>query len=388
VVAATLSSSAAVLLDGSGRVLEAFPSDLALRRQAIASEYGHLAAAERGRIAVSDIISSPVTAAPVTAVAVPFATSAGRRVLSADYTASGLALDALVEHTISYPEHGVYLVDSSQRIVAASPMTEAVTLAQADPQLARAVAAGTHGTVSGATTPTTFTSAPVAGTSWRLLIAVANKRLYASIAGSQQLVPWLVLGLVTVLGALLVALFTRSLADRARLTRLSATMRRTAQTDSLTGLYNRRALTEQLTRASARARRHEEPLSVLMIDLDRFKQTNDTFGHAAGDQVLCTVADCLRDVLRIDDVYGRWGGDEFLVALPVTGAEGAQVTAARLREAAAAVKLAGVGLPDGVPLSIGAATGTHTTPIELIRQADLDLYREKATRPDSLPAPR
>ena len=387
VVAATLSSSAAVLLDGSGRVLEAFPSDPALRRQAIAADYEHLAAAERGRVAVSSIISSPVTAAPVTAVAVPFATPAGRRVLSADYTAAGLALDALVDHTISYPEHGVYLVDSAERIVAASPTTQAVTLAQADPQLARAVATSTRGSVPGAATPTTFTSAPVAGTSWRLLIAVPDKRLYASIAGSQQLVPWLVLGLVTVLGALLVALFTRSLTDRARLTRLSATMRRTAQTDSLTGLYNRRALTEQLTRASARARRHEEPLSVLMIDLDRFKQTNDTFGHAAGDQVLCTVADCLRDVLRIDDVYGRWGGDEFLVALPVTGAQGAQVTAARLREAAAAVDLAGIGLRDGVPLSIGVATGTHTTPIELIRQADLALYREKAA-PEALPAAR
>jgi diguanylate cyclase (GGDEF)-like protein len=232
--------------------------------------------------------------------------------------------------------------------------------------------------VPGAHLASTFTVAPVPGTSWRMVIAVPDGRLYASIAGWTLLVPWLVLGLVSVLGALLVALFARSMSDRARLTKLSAAMRRTAQTDSLTGLYNRRALTEQLTRASARARRHGEPLSVLMIDLDRFKQTNDTFGHEAGDQVLCTIADCMRDALRIDDIYGRWGGDEFLVALPVTDNAGARVSAERLREAAAAVDLASIGLPAGVALSVGVATGVHTTPIELIRHADLALYRAKA----------
>ncbi len=379
-IAATLNSSAAVLLDGSGKVLDAYPSAPGLRGRAIASGYPDLRAAEHGRVAVSEVISSPVTANTATAIAVPYSTAAGRRVLSADYTANGLALDALVGHTISYRQHEVYIVDASERLVAASPMTDAVTLAQASPELARAAAHATHGPVAVPGAPSTFTSAPVPGTSWRLLIAVPDKKLYGSIAGTARYLPWLVLALVGVLGGLLIALFARSLADRARLTTLSATMRRTAQTDSLTGLYNRRALTEQLTRAAARARRHEEPLSVLMIDLDRFKQTNDSFGHEAGDEVLCTVADCLREALRIDDVYGRWGGDEFLVALPVTDEAGANVSAERLREAAAAVDLTSIGLPDGVPLSIGVATGTHTSPIELIRQADLALYRVKASR--------
>jgi diguanylate cyclase (GGDEF)-like protein len=377
-VAATLNSASAVLLDSSGRVLEAFPSAPALRGQALAAGYPDMTAAERGRVAVAGIISSPVTGGSVTAVSLPYPSAGGRRVLSADYTASGLALDALVDHTISYPEHQVFIVDSSERLVAASPATQAVTLAQADPELARAVASRSHGSVPGSATATTFTTAPVPGTSWRLLIAVPDKRLYASIAGWTLLVPWLVFALVTLLGVLLVALFARSLSDRARLTKLSAAMRRTAQTDSLTGLHNRRALTEQLTRASAHARRHDEPLSVLMIDLDRFKQTNDSFGHEAGDQVLCTLADCMRDVLRIDDIYGRWGGDEFLVALPVTDEAGARVSAGRLRQAAGAVDLATIGLPGGVALSIGVATGVHTSPLELIRQADLALYRAKA----------
>jgi diguanylate cyclase (GGDEF)-like protein len=379
VVAATLNSSAAVLLDRSGRVLQAFPSDPRLRGQAIASGHADLASAERGHAETSGVFSSPITDSAVTAIAVPYATPAGRRILSADYTASGLALDALVEHTISYPQHEVYLVDSSGRLVASSPMTPAVTLTQANPQLARALARGSHGSVAQSATATTFTSAAVPGAPWRLIIAVPDTRLYASITSWTQFVPWLVFALVSILGTLLVALFARSLADRARLTKLSATMRRNAQTDSLTGLYNRRALTEHLTRVSARARRHVEPLSVLMIDLDRFKQTNDTFGHDAGDQVLCTLADCMRDVLRVDDIYGRWGGDEFLVALPVTDEAGARATATRLREAAAAVDLAGIGLPDGVALSIGVATGTLTSPIELIHQADLSLYRAKAS---------
>jgi hypothetical protein len=132
--------------------------------------------------------------------------ASGRRVLSADYTDASLALDELVEHTISYPEHQVFLVDSAERLVAASPETQAVTLAQAEPELARAFAAGSHGPVPGASTASTFTSAPVPGTSWRLLIAVPDKRLYASIAGWTLFVPWLVFALVTVLGVLIGAL--------------------------------------------------------------------------------------------------------------------------------------------------------------------------------------
>ena len=115
-----------------------------------------------------------------------------------------------------------------------------------------------------------------------------------------------------------------------------------------------------------------------MIDLDRFKQTNDTFGHDAGDQVLCTIADCMREVLRADDIYGRWGGDEFLVALPKTDNDGAHVTASRLRDAAARIDLHAIGLPDGVQLSVGVATGTQTSPHDLVREADLELYRAKA----------
>jgi diguanylate cyclase (GGDEF)-like protein len=194
-----------------------------------------------------------------------------------------------------------------------------------------------------------------------------------------ELVAWLVFALVAVVGVLLVALYARSLADRRTLAALSQAMEQTARTDSLTGLHNRRGLTEHLTRATAHARRRDEPVSVLMIDLERFKHTNERFGHEAGDELLCAVADCMRDVLRSDDVYGRWGGDEFLVALPRTNARQARFVAERLRTAAGEVELSDIGLHEGVPMSVGVATAVHTHPDELLRAADVALYRAKAT---------
>jgi diguanylate cyclase (GGDEF)-like protein len=378
VVAGSLGSAGAVLLDSGGRLLDAVPSHALRKGTQLAARYRHLAEAERGRVGVSDVVTSPVTGAAVTAIAVPYPTHGGMRVLAGDYPASGLALDALVDHTISYPQHEVFLLDGSGQVISASPRVLGSTLGAADPWLATAARHRSLGSVPGASVPSTFTAAHVPGSTWRIVIAVPNSRLFASISGWTRYVPWLIFALVTMLGVLIVVLFARLMADRARLAALSGRMQRTAQTDSLTGLNNRRALTEQLTRAAAHARRHDEPLSVLMIDLDRFKQTNDTFGHEAGDQVLCTVADCMRDALRAEDIYGRWGGDEFLVVLPDTAAEGAEVTAARLRATAARVDLRDIGLPDGIPLCVGVATGTHTNPHDLVHEADLALYRAKA----------
>lgn len=386
-VVAAFGSEAAVLLDDSGRVLEVVPAEPSLIGQLIAPRYAHLSSAERGQRAVSNVVPSAVRGTPVTAVAVPYATPYGRRVFSAAYAAADSALDALVDHAIAYKQHEVLLVDGAGRLVASSPQTRDSTLAAADPSLARSVAHSNIGVVAGAKTPSTFTVAPVPGTSWRLILAVPDSHLYASLSGWTLVVPWLIFAVVAVMGALLVALLARSQADRTRLARLSAATERTARTDALTGLFNRRALTEHLARDSARARRRGEPLSALMIDLDRFKATNDRFGHEAGDRVLCEFADCLREVLRAGDVYGRWGGDEFLVLLPATDYGRALTTSDRLQAAAASRDLTDIGLPDGVPLSIGAATATHCTPEDLVREADLALYEQKQLRRTELLRP-
>jgi diguanylate cyclase (GGDEF)-like protein len=386
VVVSAFGSNAAVLLDHAGRVLDIVPSDQKLLGEPIASHYAHLSRAEGGKVAVSNVVPSAVNGTPVAAVAVPFRTTHGRRVFSLAYQVSDSSLQAFVDHAIAYRKHQVFLIDSTGHLLAASPRTNSQTLSEADPRLARAAARFSHGSVSGASTPTTFTRTHVPGTSWHILIAVPNSRLYASIGGLTEVVPWLVFALVSLLGLLLVALFARSLRDRTRLADLSQFFEKNAHTDSLTGLFNRRALNEHLTREAAHSRRHGEPLSVLMVDLDRFKETNDRFGHEAGDEVLCAVADCMRDVVRADDIYGRWGGDEFLILLPSTDKTGACTVAERLRMRAKALSMAHIGLGDGISLSVGCTTAVQGTPLELVRAADLDLYRVKAANHATLEA--
>jgi diguanylate cyclase (GGDEF)-like protein len=372
-VVAAFGSGSAVLLDSSGRVLDVVPTDRSLLGKPIAARYAHLTAAEHGHLAISNVVPSAVRKLPVTAVAVPFATPQGRRVFSAAYGVSGSTLGALVDHTITYSQHEVFLEDSTGHLIAASPAGHASTLSVADPELARAVEHSSLGSVTGAHTASTFTAAPVRGTPWRLVIAVPDNELYSSISGWTQTIPWIVFGLVSVLGLGLVVLF-------ARLSALSERMAASARTDSLTGLYNRRAVEEHLARAAASARRHVQPMSVLMIDLDRFKQTNDRHGHAAGDRVLCAVADCMRDGLRAEDVPGRWGGDEFIVVLPSADELEARAVATRLQTAAASYDLLDIGLSEGVNMSIGSATATITSADEIIQAADASLYEEKSQR--------
>lgn len=91
---------------------------------------------------------------------------------------------------------------------------------------------------------------------------------------------------------------------------------------------------------------------------------------------------------RAEDIYGRWGGDEFLVALPGIDERGARVTAQRLQDAARAVELTEIGLPEGLSLSIGVAGGAHVTRHDLVRQADLNLYEAKAALRETVDAAR
>ncbi|HET9317578.1 MAG TPA: GGDEF domain-containing protein, partial [Vicinamibacteria bacterium] len=111
---------------------------------------------------------------------------------------------------------------------------------------------------------------------------------------------------------------------------------RLATIDGLTGLLNRRALTERLEGEIRRSQRHRLPLALLAIDLDGLKRINDSHGHEAGDAALRRVGDALRAVCRVSDVTGRWGGDEFLVLAPGDSPGDAMRLAERIREAVAA----------------------------------------------------
>lgn len=155
-----------------------------------------------------------------------------------------------------------------------------------------------------------------------------------------------------------------------------------AATDALTLVLNRRALLERLTVEVDRARRFGSPLSLLLLDLDYFKQINDTAGHLAGDDVLRQVGTLLQDAVRTVDVVARYGGEEFVVILPETLAEGGLTFAERLRERIAAHAFdVGGGDSHHLTVSIGMASfrGDATpTAQRLFALADEALYRAKS----------
>jgi diguanylate cyclase (GGDEF)-like protein len=159
--------------------------------------------------------------------------------------------------------------------------------------------------------------------------------------------------------------------------RLHGMVERQALVDGLTGLANRRAASDALHGETARAERLETPLSVVLADLDEFKEVNDAHGHAVGDEVLRVVAEVLRETLRESDVAGRWGGEEFLLLLPGADEEGAAQLAERVRVALAARSIPSVpGLHVTASFGVAEYAG-ETTPEQLLEAADGALYRAK-----------
>ncbi len=166
----------------------------------------------------------------------------------------------------------------------------------------------------------------------------------------------------------------------------NAQLEQVSRTDILTGLYNRRHLEEQLTRQHAAARRGRDQLSVILLDIDHFKRVNDTYGHSAGDQVLCTFANRMTQQLRSGDITGRWGGEEFLVILPATDADGAMRVAERIREVTRATPTWADGHDISVTVSGGCVTGPGASPDDLVSAADRRLYEAKRSGRDRIVA--
>ncbi len=155
-------------------------------------------------------------------------------------------------------------------------------------------------------------------------------------------------------------------------------LRDQATHDGLTGLLNRASIMEKLDDELARSAREGSSVSVLMIDLDRFKAVNDTQGHLSGDAVLREAASRLKSAARRYDSVGRYGGEEFLIVLPGCEAAAAEVQAERLREAFAGLPFRADSRPLSVTCSIGVACSSHCPPTLLVREADDALYRAKA----------
>jgi two-component system cell cycle response regulator len=153
-----------------------------------------------------------------------------------------------------------------------------------------------------------------------------------------------------------------------------------ATRDSLTELWNRATILETLQRELTRSRRENQPLAVIMADIDHFKQINDMHGHLVGDRVLRQTAQRLLAMLRTYDTVGRYGGEEFLVVLPGCGASEALTLAERLRECMEAEPIADNHQALRVTLSLGVSVRDgQITGQELLQSADSALYEAKRT---------
>ncbi|HEY8940570.1 MAG TPA: diguanylate cyclase [Cellvibrio sp.] len=170
---------------------------------------------------------------------------------------------------------------------------------------------------------------------------------------------------------------------RDQLSRLNSELEALSQLDSLTHIYNRRTFNELAQQQWALAKRHQQPISALMIDVDHFKLFNDHYGHPAGDACLKKVTQAIKSCLhRTTDILGRYGGEEFVVLLPETDAKGAMCVAQSIGEAISALQLRHDVSPTAsfVTASLGGATCLRTTGHdleELIKNADRALYKAK-----------
>lgn len=150
--------------------------------------------------------------------------------------------------------------------------------------------------------------------------------------------------------------------------------------DSKTGLYNHNFFISRTNEELARCRRNKKSFSLILMDIDKFKNFNDTFGHLAGDEVILSLAKALKHTLREGDVLSRFGGEEFTVMLPETGREDALITAERLRKVVETMEVEYQGTIMKVTISLGISTYDWVEKINettMIERADKSLYKSK-----------
>jgi len=179
---------------------------------------------------------------------------------------------------------------------------------------------------------------------------------------------------------MLVSTIVRELGGALRMATLIEDSRFMATTDTLTGLLNRRAFVESTGRELARTRRYNDKLSVILLHIDHCKHINDRRGHATGDVVLAAVGQLLSNAIRNCDIVARWGGEEFVLLLPSTDLDGAQLVAERIREQLAAAEIRD---PNGelvpVTASFGVACYAENMTLEqIVDRADRAMYLAKS----------
>ena len=320
-------------------------------------------AVKSGLVGISNVVPSAARQVPVVAVAVPYASSQGRRVFSGGFVLATTPLAAYLRNYTPVKGSGAYLIDAhGVPITGSSPTRAHQTLLQT----AAGLASGSH--VVGSDF---VVVKRIEGTPWRMLLTVPRGALLQPVHGRGSQIGWLLLIAFAITGWMVIVLF-RGLA------RQNGLLRAASRTNDLTELQNRRGFDEHCEIEADRTRRTQSPVSLLILDVDSFKQINDRHGHDAGDDALCGIAQALRATLRTIDVPARFGGDEFAVILPETDAQGALVVAERIREA---VEATFADWKTPVTTSIGVATMPEhaATSADLMRAADRALYAAKAS---------
>ncbi len=343
-----------------------------------------------GQSVVSNLTNPTATQdpTPVVEISSAFNTLFGERILIGSYQIGQTPLSKFLNNAVEYSHHEVFLLDSNQFVLASSPAISGVSggfqlLSAIDGGLKKAIghaSSGFYTTNKGV--PSYFVTQSIAGTPWKLAIAVPNSQLFATISGHTVLVQWALFAVYALIVIFAAELFYRFLEGRNKLQALTQELDLVSRLDPLTGIYNRRHLDDHLSSTVSTVKRHNQSMSLLIADVDHFKRVNDTFGHDAGDTVLCEVTARMMKTLRSGDLLGRWGGEEFLVVLPMTSVEGAKLAAERMRQSICESPIA---LEDGQTLEITASfgcasvQGDDANPDDLIRRADTALYEAKET---------
>ena len=170
--------------------------------------------------------------------------------------------------------------------------------------------------------------------------------------------------------------------ERGEYYKMTEDLKKISVTDSLTGLFNRRYFQERLFEEMERAKRHNEPFTIFIIDIDDFKAINDKYGHPAGDEVLKRIAHTIRDAVRSIDVAVRHGGEEFSIILPYTTKANSYVTAERIRRSVEDIRFVGHKIPPDQIFSVSVGIAEFPSDAvnieELIDKADMAMYLAKA----------
>ena len=365
---------AAVLLDREGRVLHVLPAKPELIGKRLDVKYAHLRAAVAGRSAVSGVVPSAAQAEPIVALAVPFQSPFGRRVFSGGSPIATTPLGPYLDNTLPFNGSHAFLIDAEGTVIAAGG-SGALTL----PPQTR----GRAGDVTIAGEEYRFAAEPVPGTSWRLLTLAPSAQLLAPLSGPKKWIPWIALLAFALASGAALWLLRKLIRQRAELAHL-------ATHDPLTGALNRRTLEGAYGRLAFDAEREGTAVGVLTIDLDHFKEVNDTYGHAAGDDVLRGVAETLLTTVRPLDVVARIGGDEFVVLLASVSQQEADIVAARVVQTLNGLVFPALGTIElRASCSAGIAlAGQDDSMQSVLARADTALYEAKAVGRNSWrPAP-